>query len=85
MDKVLERPKITQMSLTYQAVNENGSNGAKISNSAAKKVLEYNGLDDKEEEDRIYTAKVTVYKAGAAAKGFPDDEIVAILDGSKED
>ena len=80
MDKVLERPKITQMSLTYQAVNENGSNGAKISNSAAKKVLEYNGLDDKEEEDRIYTAKVTVYKAGAAAKGFPDDEIVAIPD-----
>lgn len=85
MDKVLDRPKITQMSLTYQAVNDNGSNGAKISNSAAKKVLEYNGLDDKEEEDRIYTAKVKVYKAGAAAKGFPDDEIIATLDGSKED
>ena len=85
MDEVLNRPKITQMSLTYQAVNDNGSNGAKVSGTSAKKVLEYNGLDDKEEEDRIYTAKVGVYKAGAAAKGFPDNELVVSLDGAKED
>ena len=67
MDEVLNRPKITQMSLTYQAVNDSGSSGAKVSNSAAKKVLEYNGLDDREEEDRIYTAKVEVYKAGSSS------------------
>ena len=85
MNEVLNRPKITQMSLTYQAVNDDGSNGAKINGASAKKVLEYNGLDAKEEEDRIYTAKVEVYKAGAAAKGFPADELVATLDGAKED
>ena len=84
-DEVLSRPKITQMSLTYQAVDKSGSKGAKVTGTSAKKVLEYNGLDDKEEEDRIYTAKVQVYKAGAAAKDFPDDELVATLDGSKED
>ena len=85
MDEVLNRPKITQMSLTYQAVNDSGSSGAKVSNSAAKKVLEYNGLDDREEEDRIYTAKVEVYKAGAAAKNFQGETPIATLDGSKED
>lgn len=85
MDEVLNRPKITQMSLTYQAVNDSGSSGAKVSNSAAKKVLEYNGLDDREEEDRIYTAKVEVYKAGAVAKNFQGETPIATLDGSKED
>ena len=85
MDEVLNRPKITQMSLTYQAVNDSGSSGAKVSNSAAKKVLEYNGLDDREEEDRIYTAKIEVYKAGAAAKNFQGETPIATLDGSKED
>lgn len=85
MDEVLNRPKITQMSLTYQAVNDSGSSGAKVSNSAAKKVLEYNGLDDREEEDRIYTAKVEVYKAGTAAKNFQGETPIATLDGSKED
>ena len=85
MDEVLNRPKISQMSLTYQAVNDSGSNGAKVSNNAAKKVLEYNGLDDREEEDRIYTAKVEVYKAGAAAKNFQGEDPIVTLDGSKED
>lgn len=84
MDEVLNRPKISQMSLTYQAVNDSGNNGAKVSNSAAKKILEYNGLDDREEEDRIYTVKVEVYKAGAAAKNFQGEEPIATLDGSKE-
>lgn len=84
MDEILNRPKISQMSLTYQAVNDSGNNGAKVSNNAAKKILEYNGLDDREEEDRIYTVKVEVYKAGAAAKNFQGEEPIATLDGSKE-
>ena len=56
-----------------------------VSGSGAKKILDYNGLDDKKEEDRIYTAKVSVYKAGAAAKNFPDDDLIVTLDGTKED
>ncbi|MGN8754125.1 type IV pilus modification PilV family protein [Blautia sp. HCP3S3_C4] len=84
MDEILKRPKISQMSLTYQAVNDSGNNGAKVSNNAAKKILEYNGLDDREEEDRIYTVKVEVYKAGAAAKNFQGEKPIATLDGSKE-
>lgn len=85
MDQVLSRPKIGQMTLTYQAVNSSGSDGARVSGNAAKKVLDYNSLADQEEEDRIYTAKISVYKAGAAEKGFPDSDLVVTLDGSKED
>ena len=85
MNEVLNRPKISQMSLTYQAVNDSGANGAKVTNSSAKKVLDCNSLDDKEAEDRIYTAKVSIYKEGAAAKNFPDSDLVVTLDGSKED
>ena len=84
MDEILNLPKISQMSLTYQAVNDSGNNGAKVSNNAAKKILEYNGLDDREEEDRIYTVKVEVYKAGAAANNFQGEKPIATLDGSKE-
>ena len=85
MDEVLNRPKISQMSLTYQAVNDKGINGAKVTNASAKKVLDCNSLDDRDAEDRIYTAKVSVYKAGAAAKNFPDSDLVVTLDGAKED
>lgn len=85
MDEVLNRPKVNQMSLTYQAVNESGTKGAKVINNAARKVLDCNSLDDRVAEDRIYTAKISVYKAGAAAKGFPESDLVATLDGSKED
>ena len=85
MNEVLNRPKISQMSLTYQAVNDKGINGAKVTNASAKKVLDCNSLDDREAEDRIYTAKVSVYKAGAAAKNFPDSDLVVTLDGAKED
>lgn len=84
MKEVLNRPKISQMSLTYQAVNSKGINGAKVTNSAAKKVLDCNSLDDRVAEDRIYTAKVSIYKAGAAEKNFPDSDLVVTLDGSKE-
>lgn len=85
MNEIEKRPKIGQMSLTYQAVNTSGSNGAKVSGSAAKKVLDCNSLDDRVAKDRIYTAKVSIYKAGAAAKNFPDSDLVVTLDGSKED
>ena len=85
MNSVLDRPKVSQMSLTYQAVNDSGSKGAKVTNNSAKKVLDCNSLDDREAEDRIYTAKVSVYKAGAAEKNFPDSDLIVTLDGAKED
>ena len=85
MNSVLDRPKVSQMSLTYQAFNDSGSKGAKVTNNSAKKVLDCNSLDDREAEDRIYTAKVSVYKAGAAEKNFPDSDLIVTLDGAKED
>lgn len=83
-DKILTRPRISQMQLTYQSVTRDGRNDKKKTGAAAKQILSYNGLDDKTEVDRIYTAKVNVYKSGAAAKGFPKDELVVSLDGAKE-
>lgn len=85
MDQILSRPGISQMKLTYQAVSSKGVNERKITGSGAKKVLDYNGLDDRKQADRIYTVKVSVYRAGAAEKGFPDEERIATLDGAKED
>lgn len=78
----LDRPKINQMSLTYQ---DNSTPVRHVSGIAAKKIVDYNGLDDKKLEDRIYTTKVEVYKAGAAEKGFPKEDLVVTLDGTKED
>jgi len=78
----LDRPKINQMSLTYQ---DNSALKRSVSGTAAKKIVDYNGLDDKKLEDRIYTTKVEVYKAGAAEKGFPKEDLVVTLDGTKED
>ena len=83
-DKILTRPRISQMQLTYQSVTTAGKDDKKKTGSAAKQILSYNGLDDKKETDRIYTAKVSVYKAGAADEGFPKDELVVSLDGAKE-
>ena len=83
-DKILTRPRIGQIQLTYQSVTRDGQNDKKKTGAAAKQILNYNGLDDKTEVDRIYTAKVNVYKSGAAAKGFPKDELVVSLDGAKE-
>lgn len=84
LDKILSRPKISQMQLTYQSVNLSGVEDKKKTGTAAKQILSYNGLDDKAAQDRIYIAKVSVYKAGAAAKGFPEEDLVASLDGAKE-
>lgn len=83
-DKILTRPRISQMQLTYQSVTTAGKDDKKKTGSVAKQILSYNGLDDKKETDRIYTAKVSVYKAGAADEGFPKDELVVSLDGAKE-
>ena len=73
------------MTLTYQSVNKDGNKGIKVSGNSAKKILDCNSLDDRENEDRIYTAKVEVFKKGAAEKNFPDSDLIASLDGSKED
>ena len=76
--EVLDRPKISQMKLTYQGVDAGSGREKNVSGTGAKNILSFNGLDDKEEADRIYTAKVSVYKAGAAEKNFPKE-------GAKED
>ncbi|MDC7290830.1 prepilin-type N-terminal cleavage/methylation domain-containing protein [Blautia schinkii] len=84
VDKILERPKINQMKLTYLSVSKDGSEGRKVTGNSAEKVLRYNGLDNKVQMDRIYTAKVGVYKKGAAKQNFPDSELIVTLDGAKE-
>ena len=87
----LSRPQVNQMKLQYQEVTMDSKGNLVelqkpiVSGTGAKKILDYNGLDDKKEEDRIYTAKVSVYKADAAAKNFPDDDLIVTLDGTKED
>lgn len=85
MDQVLNRPRIDlQMKLVYEDVRDSGVN-RKVSSSGSKKVLSMNGLDDRAAKDRIYLAKVSVYKEGAADKDYPEEELVATLDGAKED
>ena len=76
------RPKLNQMALTYKEVN--GTLVKRATGNAAQTVLDFNSLDDKEAYDRIYTAKVTIYKAGAARDDFPDKDKILTLDGSKE-
>lgn len=76
------RPKLNQMKLIYKEINGELTKQAK--NPAAQTILDFNSLDDKEANDRIYTAKVTIYKAGAAKNNFPDEDKILTLDGSKE-
>ena len=76
------RPKLNQMTLTYKEIN--GELTKEEKRGGAQTILGFNSLDDKEAYDRIYTAKVTVYKAGAAEKNFPDEDKILTLDGSKE-
>lgn len=77
------RPKLQQMRLTYKEITDSGLT-KKASGNSAQNVLDFNSLDDKEAYDRIYTAKVSIYKAGAAQKNFPDEDRILTLDGSKE-
>ncbi len=84
LDDVLDRTSVNQMKLTYQAVTKAGANEKKVTGKNARQVLSVNGLDDKESEDRIYTAKVEIYKAGAANNNFPESDRLITLDGAKE-
>lgn len=77
------RPKLQQMKLTYTEITDTGL-VKKASGNSAQTVLDFNSLDDKEAYDRIYTAKVSIYKAGAAERNFPDEDKILTLDGSKE-
>ena len=76
------RPKLNQMTLIYKEIN--GELTKQTKGGTAQTILDFNSLDDKEAYDRIYTTKVTVYKAGAAKKNFPDEDKILTLDGSKE-
>lgn len=79
-DKVTERQSVNQMLLVYK-----DKEGKTVSDAAAEKVLSYSGLDDRKQKDRIYKVTVGVYKAGAAQNGYPDEDLIVSLDGSKED
>lgn len=70
-EEISERETISQMNLVY----EDEANG----------ILQCNGLDDRRVSDRIYITKVKVYKKGAAERGFPEEDLIAGLDGAKED
>ena len=83
-DDVLNRASTNQMRLVYQAVSNTGANEKKVSGRSARQVLSVNGLDDREQTDRIYTAKVEIYRAGAAAQNFPESERLVVLEGAKE-
>lgn len=74
-----KRTKTNQMKLTYT-----DTNNRKTSGYSAKNILSCNGLDNRQAEDRIYTATVKVYKQGAAQNNFPDDDLIVSLDGAKE-
>lgn len=76
-ENISERTRLRQLTLTYTDNNRSVI-------SSAKTIVDMNGLDDAEASDRIYTAKVSVYRAGAAAKGFPKEDLVVTLDGAKE-
>lgn len=77
------RPKLGQMKLVYKEITDGGFT-KKASGNSAKTVLDFNSLDVKEAYDRIYTVKVSVYKAGAAGRNFPEEDKILTLDGSKE-
>ena len=81
---VLNRTAVNQMKLVYQAVSGTGANEKRVSGRSAKQVLSVNGLDDREQADRIYTARVEIYRAGAAARNFPESERLVVLEGAKE-
>ena len=78
------RPKINQMKITYKAENQKTNTSRKVTSSSAKAVLDFNGLDDRKSGDRIYTAKVSIYKQGAAERQFPEEDLIVTLDGAKE-
>ena len=74
-----KRIKTNQMKLTYMDTSNHKTTGY-----SAKNILSYNGLDNREAEDRIYNAVVKVYKQGAAQNNFPEKDMIVSLDGAKE-
>lgn len=79
--EVVKRIPKDQMMLTFEDKANGISDGI-----AARKNLSCNGIEDRQPKDRIYKVHVGVYKQGAAEKGFQDrDDLVAFLDGSRED
>ena len=77
--EIPKRTKANQMKLTYM-----DTNNRKTTDYSAKNILSYNGLDNREAEDRIYNAVVKVYKQGAAQNNFPEKDMIVSLDGAKE-
>lgn len=74
-----KRTRTSQMKLTYT------DDTKKTSGYSAKNIVSYNGLDNRQAKDRIYTATVKIYKKGAAENGFKDSDLIVTLDGAKED
>ena len=77
--EIPKRTKANQMKLTYM-----DTNNRKTTDYSAKNILSYNGLDNREAEDRIYNAVVKVYKQGAAQNNFPEKDMIVSLNGAKE-
>lgn len=84
IDKITEREMVSQMDLVYRGKPVDVGYTHEVSGYNAKNILSCNGLDDRRPGDRIYTAIVKVYKHGAAEKGFTKDDLIASLDGAKE-
>lgn len=78
------RTTLSQMQLTYQAMDVSGNTGKKVTGKSAGQVISVSGLDDRESEDRIYNVTVGVYPAGAARENFPESERIVLLDGTKD-
>ena len=77
--EIPKRTKANQMKLTYM-----DTNNRKTTDYSAKNILSYNGLDNREAEDRIYNAVVKVYKQGAAQNNFSEKDMIVSLNGAKE-
>lgn len=77
--EIPKRISANQMKLTYTDMSNH-----KTSGYSAKNILSYNGLDNRQAEDRIYNAVVKVYKQGAAQNNFPEKDMIVSLDGAKE-
>ena len=77
--EIPKRINANQMKLTYTDTSNH-----KTSGYSAKNILSYNGLDNRQAEDRIYNAVVKVYKQGAAQNKFPERDRIVSLDGAKE-
>lgn len=84
VSSTLNRTSVNQMQLTYQAMNDSGVAGKRVTGRGARQILAVNGLDDKESEDRIYAVTVGIYKAGAAKHNFPESDRIVLLDGAKD-